>query len=142
MRRLHNRMTNALRAICEDAGLTLEEGSEPVCLYDALIRSPTKKGCDLLVEVKTDGSPQMCRMAVGQLLDYSRLLGERDRLDLAVLFPSKPTNDARDFLASVSVKALWFGDDMTVLKGDVALTTLEGHGPQGGRRLREGARRR
>jgi hypothetical protein len=58
-------------------------------------------------------------MAVGQLLDYRRHLGDRAALDLAVLFPKKPSKDALNFLGYVGVKALWFDDGMTTIGGDV-----------------------
>lgn len=119
MRRIHNSMTNALRTIFAKARLVVEEGSDPSCLFDALVRAYAKTERHLLIEVKTDDSPPMCRMAVGQLLDYRRSLGDRAALDLAVLFPKKPSKDALNFLGYVGVKALWFDDGMTTIGGDV-----------------------
>lgn len=124
MKRLHNSMTNALLALCEKAGLALEEGSEQVCLFDALIRSYLAGERHLLVEVKTDATPAMCHMAVGQLLDYRRQLAGRAAIDLAVLFPSKPEKATRDFLAYVGVKATWFNADMTSLEGHVRIAPM------------------
>lgn len=119
MRRLHNSMTNALRTICAKAGLVIEEGSDESRLFDALVRAYAKTERHLLVEVKTDDSPPMGRMAVGQLLDYRRHLGDRAALDLAVLVPKKPSKDALDFLGYVGVKALWLDGGMTTVGGDV-----------------------
>ena len=121
MRRVHNSMTNALRSICKAAGLVVEEGGEQTCLFDALVRGYAQSERHLLVEVKTDDSPPMCRMAVGQLLDYRRRLGDRAAIDLAVLFPRKPSKDALDYLGYVGVKPCWFDAGMRTVNGDVFL---------------------
>lgn len=63
----------------------------------------------------------MCRMAVGQLLDYRRHLDDRAAVDLAVLFPSKPSKEEREFLNWVGVKAAWLDGEMSSVRGDVAL---------------------
>jgi len=99
----------------------IEEGSEQTCLFDALVREYAGTERHLLIEVKTDDSAPMCRMAVGQLLDYRRHLGDRAAIDLAVLFPAKPGKDAIDFLGFVGVNVLWLDDDMSNVSGDVAL---------------------
>lgn len=121
MRRVHNKMTNALRAICEAAGVVTEEGSVQTCLFDALIREYQGTERHLLIEVKTDDSAPLYRMAVGQLHDYRRLLADRAGIDLAVLFPEKPSEDARSFLHYVGVKVLWLSNEMSRVRGDVAL---------------------
>jgi hypothetical protein len=121
MRRVHNKMTNALRAVCRAARLVVEEGSPQTCLFDALIHQYQGTERHLLIEVKTDDSAPMCRMAVGQLHDYRRLLGDRAGVDLAVLFPEKPSQDARSFLHYVGVKVLWLSNEMSRVRGDVAL---------------------
>lgn len=125
MRRLHNNMTNALRLVCKNEGLTIEEGSEPRCLFDAIIREYVGTERHLLIEVKTDSGPPMCRMAVGQLLDYRRKFDDRSAIDLAVLLPEKPSDDAMDFFEFVGVKVLWFDGPMKRLRGQVKL----GKGP-------------
>jgi hypothetical protein len=117
MRRVHNSMTNALRRICEAAGREIEEGSQPTCLFDALVREYQGTERHLLIEVKTDHEPPMCRMAVGQLFDYRRLHVDRATIDLGVLFPARPSKEALAFLAYVGVKALWFDDGMRNVTG-------------------------
>lgn len=121
MRHRHNAITNALRTICEAAGLSVEEGSDQTCLYDALLRSYSGTERHLLIEVKTDDAPPMCRMAVGQLLDYRRQLSDRAAIDLAVLFPAKPSAAARTFLNYVGVSALWLDDEMRRVLGDIRI---------------------
>jgi hypothetical protein len=121
MRRVHNSMTNALRTITKEAGLAIEEGSEQTCLFDALVREYAGTERHLLIEVKTDDAPPMCRMAVGQLFDYRRRLGDRAAVDLAVLFPAKPSKDALAFLGYVGAKALWFDETMSKVNGEVRL---------------------
>jgi hypothetical protein len=122
MRRRHNSMTNAVRMICARAGLVAKEGSADIGLFDVLVHAYRGTERHLLIEVKTDDSPAMVRLAVGQLLDYRRLLEERAATDLAALFPAEPSRDARDFLAHVGVKVVWFADDaMSVTGGDVIL---------------------
>lgn len=120
MRRLHHTMTNALLDICKRAGLAVEEGSEQACLFDALLRE-YREDRHLLVEVKTDDAMPMCRMAVGQLLDYRRHLRDRAAVDLAVLFPAEPSDEARAFLADVGVKALWLNTSRKRLDGSVRI---------------------
>jgi len=121
MRRLHHKMTNALRDIGKGASLTIDEGDDKACLFDALIRDYQGTGRHLLVELKTDASMPTCRLAVGQLLDYRRLHRERAAMDLAVLFPEVPPQAARDFLGYVGVKTLWFDPPMRTIRGDVVL---------------------
>lgn len=116
MRRLHHKMTNALRRICADQGLAVKEGVHAGGMFDALIREHDGYR-DLLVELKTDSAQPMCRLAVGQLLDYRRQLKDRAGADLAVLFPKKPRPGAKAFLDDVGVRSLWFNERMTTVKG-------------------------
>jgi len=60
-------------------------------------------------------------MAIGQLFDYRRLRRDRAAIDLAVLFPGKPSKAAISLVAFVGVKALWFDDGMRNVVGDVVL---------------------
>lgn len=121
MRRLHHRMTNALRDIGKRASLTIDEGDDRTCLFDALIHDYQGSGRHLLIELKTDDSMLTCRLAVGQLLDYRRMHRERAAMDLAVLFPELPSQTARDFLGYVGVKVLWFDEPMRAILGDLVL---------------------
>lgn len=116
MQRVHHTMTNALRRFCKGRGLALKEGASPTCMFDALI---LEHGGDrhLLVEVKTDCEQATCRLAIGQLLDYRRQLDNRARIDLAVLFPGKPSPNAKAFLDDVGVRPMYFNDARTVVKG-------------------------
>jgi hypothetical protein len=110
MKKDHNKMTNALRKICNKAGLSVEEGADQDCLYDAIIRNYLGTEKHLLIEVKTDTAAPMCRMAVGQLLDYRWRLVENETIDLAILLPTKPAADMFRYLDQVGVKVWWFRD--------------------------------
>jgi hypothetical protein len=121
MKRLHNSMTNALRAVSKAAGLVVEEGSRSTSLFDALLRDYDGAKRHLLIELKTDASPAMCRLAVGQLLDYRRRLRERAAMDLAVLLPHRPSKDALAFFGYVGVRALWFNASMSRIDGDIQI---------------------
>ncbi len=121
MRHLHNSMTNALRTLCAAKLLVVEQGSDSACLFDALVREYDGRERHLLVEVKSDGSPASCRLAVGQLLDYRRQLPDRAAIDLAVLLPEKPPKNVLAFLGFVGVKVGWFNKKMSAVEGDVRL---------------------
>ena len=100
---------------------TAASGAEQTCLFDAIVREYQGTDRHLLIEVKTDDSPPMCRMAIGQLFDYRRLRRDRAAIDLAVLFHAKPSKAAISLVAFVGVKALWFDDGMRNVVGDVVL---------------------
>jgi len=117
----HHTMTNALREICARAKLRVEEGTDPSCLFDALIREYLGTERHLLVEVKTDVSPPFCRLAIGQLHDYRRKLPGAAAIDLAVLLPSKPPQDMIDFLGYVGVRALWLNTTAKRIEGDISI---------------------
>jgi hypothetical protein len=121
MRHLHNRMTNALRALCTARSLVVEQGVDPACLFDALVREYDGRERHLLIEAKSDGGPASCRLAVGQLFDYRRQLPDRAAIDLAVLLPEKPAKTVLSFLGFVGVKALWFDKKLSAIDGDVRL---------------------
>jgi hypothetical protein len=123
MRRLHNRMTNALRAICAARSLAVEEGCDRPCLFDALVFEYDGGERHLLIEAKSDASSASCRLAVGQLLDYRRQLRDRAAVDVAVLLSQKPNNHVRAFLGFVGVKVLWFNAAMSAIEGDVQLAS-------------------
>jgi hypothetical protein len=61
-----------------------------------------------LIEAKSSVRPEHIRMAVGQLLHYEfrgqRRFGE---LHKAILLPSTPTADIRDWLASAKIRVIW-----------------------------------
>lgn len=121
MRRLHNKITNALRTICDHAGLVLQEGAESDCLYDARILHYRGSERHLLVEVKTESSAPMCRLAFGQLHDYRRKLSDRAATDLAVLFPDRPSDDALAFFDYVGVRVMWLAANHSKLEGQVEI---------------------
>jgi hypothetical protein len=67
-----------------------------------------------LIEAKTDWKGPTGRMqirqAIGQLFDYRQLYFRKDlaSLDLAVLVPTKPSDEIIELLKSVGIEVLWF----------------------------------
>ncbi len=107
IRRRHNELVNRfLRAV---EWKLLPKESE----YDLLIED-WQRGRWLLIEAKTETSGvsgrTQIRQAIGQLFDY-RWRSFRDRLDkvdLALLTPTKPDQEILDLLASIGIEAFWF----------------------------------
>jgi hypothetical protein len=71
-----------------------------------------------LVEAKGTVERGSIRMAVGQLLDYSRFIEPAPRL--AVLLPTLPRQDLQAFLASAGVDVIWREGKRFVDSGDSA----------------------
>ena len=121
MRRIHNRMTNAMQAIVS-VRHRITEGTSPIARYDALIKNYANNGRDLLVEAKSSNDIAAIRLAIGQLIDYRRFIAKRYTTDLAVLVPSKPDQYAIELLAEAGVHYLWFSDQkMRSLKSSCGL---------------------
>lgn len=120
-KRLHNKMTNQLKKLCESAKLKIKEGDK-LYPYDALIVDYDGHGKDILVEAKSSVNRPELRLAVGQLFDYRRGLKRRAATDLAVLLPDKPDQDSMTFLDDVGVNILWFTDkQLTSIDGKLKL---------------------
>ena len=88
-RRVHDFLTNLLRQWADQEGLQVLEGSDSISMYDALVRREEDR--DLLIEVKTSSSPGVVRLAVGQLIDYRRVLSREGRLhdcECVLMLPS------------------------------------------------------
>ncbi|WP_157759061.1 hypothetical protein [Cystobacter fuscus] len=117
---LHNKMTNRLLALCKKHKLTVDEGSDKACRYDARIQNYAK-GRDLLIEAKTSTEIADSRLAVGQLLDYRRHLAKRASTDIAVLLPQRPDSKVMNFLDDVGVKLIWFKEDFKSITGEIEL---------------------
>lgn len=111
---VHNSMTNRLQSCCKSSGRQVHDWSSKDCCFDALIKNYDGDGRDLLIEAKSSTDVAFCRMAVGQLFDYRRLLPGSATTDLAVLFPDRPGKHVRDFLGHIGIKALWFTGDKIV----------------------------
>lgn len=118
IRKLHNRLTHRLYDYLLWRHMTAQEAH-----FDALIPN-WKKGRDLLIEAKTafagpSGRSQI-RQAIGQLFDYRHThFRNHQPVDLAVLLPSKPSEDVRSLLTSLDIEVLWFAGKQ--LRGTVAL---------------------
>lgn len=114
IRKRHNALINKFRCAVEWKHTPKE--SE----YDLLIEN-WRPGRWLLIEAKTEtdgvaGRTQL-RQAIGQLFDYRwRSFRDRDdvaidKIDLAVLTPSKPPKDFLELLNDLGIEALWFERD-------------------------------
>ena len=112
--KVHNSMTNRLRSCCKSSGKEVHDWYTRDCCFDALIKNYDGEGRDLLIEAKSSTDVAFCRMAVGQLLDYRRLLPGSVTTDLAILLPEAPGKHVRDFLGNTGIKALWFIGDKIV----------------------------
>ena len=128
-RRIHNQMTNALRALAAQAGLRVTESTDPAAKHDALVHNYDGRGRDLLVEVKSSTDRGVVRLAVGQLLDYRRSVERPAATDLLVLLPEAPDADTVEYLHAANVRCSWFSkDSRSAVAGDwsliVATTTF------------------
>ncbi|MEZ0471155.1 hypothetical protein [Luteimonas salinilitoris] len=98
-RRVHDLVTNWLREWGVQQGLTISEGSDSVSLYDALVERSGKP--HLLIEVKSSAGPGVVRLAVGQLIDYGRVLARNGiETHRVLLLPEteKLTEELKDLL--------------------------------------------
>lgn len=60
---------------------------------------------NLLIEAKADSTRNNVRFAIGQLYDYRRSFGVRPRL--AMLVPTRPSDDLVDLLGEAQVGVIW-----------------------------------
>jgi hypothetical protein len=126
MRRVHNRMTNALLTRARGRYTILEGRTRPA-KFDAIIKAyDVHRKRDLLIEVKSSSEIGVVRLAVGQLYDYHRHLPQRYKVDLAVLFPERPSHHSFDLLESLGIKVLWFNDSKfsSIMSNDKAINTI------------------
>jgi hypothetical protein len=109
-RRLHNKLTNALREKLKR--FTLYEGTNDA-LFDILVRQFDDAN-DLLIEAKSSVEIPDTRMAIGQLFDY--WFGEKGPCEpqVAVLFPAHPPDGTLRLLDWLKIGALWFEEDRLV----------------------------
>lgn len=84
--------------------LTLRDGT---ALYTDLFDHDTR----LLVEAKAVSDRAAIRMAIGQLLDYRRLVDPAPEV-CAVLLPEAPTEDLVDLLDSLDIVIVWESDGL------------------------------
>ena len=90
--------------ILQQRGLFPERGKYSVdnsILYsDVFIKSH-----NVLIEAKAEASREVCRMAVGQLLDYTRFHNPKPKL--VVLLGEKPIADILSYFSSVGIFVIW-----------------------------------
>jgi hypothetical protein len=107
-RRLHNRMTNRLKALF--ANYTLIEGVDTRARFDVMLKKYNNDG-DLLVEVKSSAEDAHVRMAIGQLYAYAHHISPGFELDLAIVLPERPANHLRALLDSLDIGCMWFDSE-------------------------------
>jgi hypothetical protein len=71
---------------------------------DRLVADAFDPKTDRLIEAKSTSSRQDVRMAIGQLLDYRRHVCPK--ADLAVLLPTRPSDDVRDLLRDLHIAVI------------------------------------
>lgn len=106
-RRLHNQMTNQLSKLLSGK-FQLDEGVRKDALFDVSIKNYDGEGHELFVEVKSSVESAHLRMAVGQLFSYwFTVKGDRTP-HLALLLPSEPEREVKDWLDWLEIGLLWF----------------------------------
>lgn len=101
--RVHDAITNWLVEWGKQEAKVIREGSDSRALYDAVIEK-FPDNANLLVEVKSTAELGAIRLAVGQLIDYRRVLGESGPSPSCVLLipPNELlTQDMKDLLKLV-----------------------------------------
>ena len=130
-RRIHDFLTNSLRDWARQQKLLVLEGSDSISMYDALVKR--EKEGDLLIEVKTSAEPGVVRLAIGQLIDYRRVLeaeGKIIKCESILLLPSgeRPESEMIALLAHVQLS---WATLRYKGRGAKAKMVLEIHGPEG-----------
>ena len=98
-RRVHDLLTNWLQQWGLEQALEISEGSDSISMYDALVMR--EDGSNLLIEVKSSAAPGVVRLAIGQLIDYRRVLARNGiSSDGILLIPEteKLTDELKDLL--------------------------------------------
>jgi hypothetical protein len=91
---------------------------------DAFIKG-WNRNRNLLIEAKTasdgPGGRNQIRLAIGQLFDYRRELENNGfkNIDIAILLPTKPSEDVKGLLSSLGIEVLWMSKRN--IEGSVAL---------------------
>lgn len=115
-RRLHNSLTNKLRAAL--SSFVLYEGRNKEIMFDAMVKNYNFERDDLLIEVKSSTEIAQVRMAVGQLYSYSYRLNPKREAHLAILLPEKPAEDVSAWLEWLDIGILWFSGNALCSSND------------------------
>jgi hypothetical protein len=127
--RVHDVITNWLREWGDQQGLEILEGSDSISMYDALVKRD--EGVDMLIEVKTSAEPGVVRLAVGQLIDYRRVLTREGFITSGILLlppTEKLTDELKDLLKTVDFS---WATILHVRSGGRTKLVLEIHSPNG-----------
>ena len=108
-KRLHNKLTNIL--LDRLSQFELHEGNSNENKFDVLVKNITSNKEDILIEVKSASDISNVRMAVGQLMDYSRQLDNHNQTYEAVLMPEKPDKHVIDFLDFYDFGIIWIEEN-------------------------------
>ena len=79
---------------------------QPPGSLQPMLTDPYDETSNTLYEAKASATRSHVRMAVGQLLDYRRHI-DRPGLRLAVLLPSRPTDDLLNLMQSIGAACTW-----------------------------------
>ena len=104
-KRIHNKLTNLL--FDKLSRFELHEGNSDENKFDVLVTNINLDSDDLLIEVKSSSDMPNVRMAVGQLMDYSRQLDNYENTYIAVLLPEKPDKNVIEFLIFYEIGIIW-----------------------------------
>jgi hypothetical protein len=108
-RRLHNRMTNRLKALF--ANYTIVEGVGTHARFDAMLKKFNDDDEDLLIEVKSSAEDAHVRMAIGQLYAYAHHINPEHLMTLAIVLPTRPAEHVRTLLESRDIGCMWFDSE-------------------------------
>jgi hypothetical protein len=109
-RRLHNNLTNLLFKKLSPT-YYLQEGLSKENMFDVLVKNINPDSEDLLIEVKSSVKMADIRMAVGQLMDYSRQLENYKKTYRAVFTPEKPDKNVLEFLNFYNFHLIWMEEE-------------------------------
>lgn len=108
-KRLHNKLTNLIFDTLSK--YELHEGNIDENKFDVLVKNINSDSEDLLIEVKSSSDISNVRMAVGQLMDYSRQLENYKNTYVAVFLPEKPDKHVIDFLDFCEIGIIWIEEN-------------------------------
>ncbi len=113
-KRRHNNMTNILINLLKK-DFVLHEGNSKENMFDVLVKNFNQTNKDLLIEAKSSSDIADVRMAVGQLLDYSRQLINYKNTKSCVFIPEKPDEHVVEFLNYCKIYLIWLGENNEII---------------------------
>lgn len=109
-----SQLVERLKRVLEARGHTVQRYRLPLPNGAKLFTDIADTTDNVLWEAKGVATREAVRMAIGQLMDYRRIIPARPRL--AVLLPDCPAPDLQQLLQSLNIE-LWYEDGDTFVKG-------------------------